>query len=80
MSKDMIEFAKERFDEVAGLRYRKTAIGAMQFESYLASLSRDSCVSILKTEYGIETHVCAAAIGADREKSPSFAEELAAFA
>ncbi len=71
MSKDLIQFAKERFDEVAGLRYRETTVGAIQFEAYLASLSRGSCVSIRKTEYGIESHVCAAAL--EREPAPKFA-------
>jgi len=54
---DFIKTAEERFDQVAGAGYRETDIGAIQFGSYLASLSRGSCVSILKNAHGVETHV-----------------------
>ena len=56
-SENFIQIAEHRFDEIAGCGYRETKAGAIQFANYLASLSRGNCVSVLRTENGIETRV-----------------------
>ena len=71
---EFIQIAEARFDEVAGPEYRKTVVGAMQFGSYLASLSRGSCVSIVKTPIGVETHVCCKSVDSVQFDFLSYAE------